>query len=115
MWEKISKSIANLLCLKSNRLRHRNQVLSETVHDANLDVQRVSSHVCLEESRPCMCNRRIKNLESVENGIAIEHSVEANGSFAHAVINMIGMLLGKVFHERLNSMHLFLKLILVVG
>jgi amino acid permease len=94
MWEKISKSIANLLCLKSNRLRHRNQVLSETVHDANLDVQRVSSHVCLEESRPCMCNHSIKNLESVENGIAIEHSVEANGSFAHAVINMIGMLLG---------------------
>lgn len=85
----------NLLCLQPNRLLHRNEVLNETLHGASLDVQWVSSHVCLEESKPCMCNHSIKNLESVEiNGIAIEHSVGANGSFAHAVINMIGMLIG---------------------
>lgn len=94
MWKKISKSIRNLLCLQPNRLLHRNEVLNETLHGANLDVHWVSSHVCLEESKPCMCNHSIKNLESVENGIAIEHSVGANGSFAHAVINMIGMLIG---------------------
>ncbi|KAK7837214.1 amino acid transporter avt1h [Quercus suber] len=95
MWKKISKSMRNLLCLQPNRLLHRNEVLNETLHGASLDVQWVSSHVCLEESNPCMCNHSIKNLESVEiNGIAIEHSVGANGSFAHAVINMIGMLIG---------------------
>ncbi|KAF3957065.1 hypothetical protein CMV_017885 [Castanea mollissima] len=94
MWKKISKSVRNLLCLQPNRLLHRNQVLNGTLHSANLDVQWVSSHVCLEEIKPCMCNHSIKNLESVENGIAIEHSVGANGSFAHAVINMTGMLIG---------------------
>lgn len=95
MWKKISKSMRNLLCLQPNRLLHRNEVLNETLHGASLDVQWVSSHVCLEESKPCMCNHSINNLESVEiNGIAIEHSVGANGSFAHAVINMIGMLIG---------------------
>ncbi|KAE8022947.1 hypothetical protein FH972_008708 [Carpinus fangiana] len=88
MWEKISKSIGDLLLsLQPNRVR-------ETVHGANLDVQWGSCHVCLEGSRLCVCDHSIKRSKVVENGTGIEHHVEANGSFAHAVLNMIGMLIG---------------------
>lgn len=91
MWEKISKSIGDLLLsLQPNRVR-------ETVHGANLDVQWGSCHVCLEGSRLCVCDHSITGSKVVENGTGIDqHHVEANGSFAHAVLNMIGMLIGEV-------------------
>lgn len=63
---------------------------------ATLDVQWGNCHVCLEESKLCLCDHSIKVLKSAENG---EQRVEADGSFAHAVINMIGMLIGKVFRQ----------------
>ncbi|KAG2720988.1 hypothetical protein I3760_02G059800 [Carya illinoinensis] len=96
MWEKISKYIRNWPCLHSNCILHRNQVPNGIdIHaGATSDVQWVSCHVCLEESKLCVCHHSIKNLNSVENGIDVEHHVEAKGSFAHAVINMIGMLIG---------------------
>jgi hypothetical protein len=90
MWEKISKSIGDLLLsLQPNRVQ-------ETVHGANLDVQWGSCHVCLEGSRLCVCDDSIKRSKVVENGTGIEHHVKADGSFAHAVLNMIGMLIGEV-------------------
>lgn len=115
MWEKISKSFGDLLLsLQPNSLPNRGRVpCHETVHGANLDVQWGSCHVCLEGSRLCMCadHNIIKDSKIVENGTAtdiIEHHVEANGSFAHAVLNMIGMLIGEVPYL-LASFNLFIN------
>ncbi|GLT69427.1 hypothetical protein SLA2020_415790 [Shorea laevis] len=95
MWEKISKSIGDLLLsLQPNCLPNRNRVPCETVHGANMDVQWGRCHVCLEGSRLCICDHSINDSKIVQNGTDIEHHVEANGSFAHAVLNMIGMLIG---------------------
>jgi hypothetical protein len=52
-----------------------------------------------------MCTDHIiKDSKIVENGTAtdIEHHAEANGSFAHAVLNMIGMLIGEVLSSVLQ-------------
>ncbi|WOL12774.1 vacuolar amino acid transporter 1 [Canna indica] len=74
---------------------HRNQVVSESVHGAQLAAAAVkSSSSCAtcdleEESKVCKCGKDVEvfSLQS-------EHHVKANSSFTHSVINMIGMLIG---------------------
>ncbi|KAK3021906.1 hypothetical protein RJ639_047623, partial [Escallonia herrerae] len=59
-------------------------VASESV-DAAKDpaAQWLSCDVCVEESKTCKCNLK-----------DVEHHAGANSSFLHAVINMVGMLIG---------------------
>lgn len=86
------------LCLKSSiKLPHRNQVVSESVHGAELAKKYLSNcNVCVEESKLCKCKADEDLLDAVviattEGG---EPHVNANSSFAHSVINMVGMLIG---------------------
>lgn len=100
MREKISTYIGHLLCLQPSRLRrHCGQGSGETVlhGTAILDGQWVSScRVNLEESKPSCMSDHMTIRKSNENGIDVEHHADqANGSFSHVVINMIGMLIGK--------------------
>ncbi|KAG2726235.1 hypothetical protein I3760_01G102300 [Carya illinoinensis] len=99
MREKISTYIGHLLCLQPSRLRrHCGQGSGETVlhGTAILDGQWVSScRVNLEESKPSCMSDHMTIRKSNENGIDVEHHADqANGSFSHVVINMIGMLIG---------------------
>uniref|UniRef100_A0A5B7BXB9 Putative vacuolar amino acid transporter 1 n=1 Tax=Davidia involucrata TaxID=16924 RepID=A0A5B7BXB9_DAVIN len=86
MWGKKWKSIGKLPCPDSDCLPHCNQVASETVHAANHAAQWLSCDVCVEENKICKCQKGIET--------DVDHHVKANGSFAHAVINMSGMLIG---------------------
>ncbi|KAJ7957298.1 Vacuolar amino acid transporter like [Quillaja saponaria] len=100
MFDKIWKTIRKPIHLQSDCLhQHRNQVASEFVHGANLAVKCVVCNACVEENkqRHCKCNHSIdQDLESTAIGDVgiVEHDAEANSSFAHAVINMVGMLIG---------------------
>ncbi|KAG6667562.1 hypothetical protein CIPAW_01G109000 [Carya illinoinensis] len=99
MREKISTYIGHLLCLQPSRLRRNcGQGSGETVlhGTAILDGQWVSScRVNLEESKPSCMSDHMTIRKSNENGIDVEHHADqANGSFSHVVINMIGMLIG---------------------
>lgn len=68
-----------------------NQVASESVHGARLAAAELAGcAACGEESKLCECgevNRLV--------GYGTEqHNSKPNSSFAHSVINMIGMLIG---------------------
>ncbi|CAK9170622.1 unnamed protein product [Ilex paraguariensis] len=80
MWgtSKNSQSREKFPCLDSDFLPHRTQVASETT-------QWVGCDLCVEENKICKCNDK-----DVEHH---DHE-KPNGSFIHAVINMIGMLIG---------------------
>ncbi|CAK7348092.1 unnamed protein product [Dovyalis caffra] len=97
MWNQIRKSIRKFLCPESaDCLSHRNiQVASETVHGEKLAQQWVSCDVCVEESKECKCDQSTQDSKTtVVNEADVEHHTEANSSFAHSVLNMIGMLIG---------------------
>lgn len=70
-----------------------NQVTSETVQGANLAVQHLSCDICVEECSACERDHTTEKLDIADN------NSHAGSSFAHAVINMAGMLIGKVFHS----------------
>lgn len=98
MWSKIRKTIGKLFCPERGCLSHQNQVATQTVHGGKLAVKWVSCDACVEENKgcKCKCDHSIEDLKSVVNGVDVEHPAKNNSSFAHAVINMIGMLIGKV-------------------
>ncbi|KAJ4766619.1 Transmembrane amino acid transporter family protein [Rhynchospora pubera] len=79
-------------CLTLNN----HQVASESVHGARLAqahlAKKCSSKcsICVEENKECKC----KEHESRVAIAATEHHVKRSSSFAHSVINMIGMLIG---------------------
>ncbi|KAM7253185.1 hypothetical protein ACFE04_025803 [Oxalis oulophora] len=69
----------------------KNPVASESVHGANLALQWVGCEACIEENnRICKCDDHTQQNLTIND----HHHGEANSSFLHAVINMIGMLLG---------------------
>ncbi|KAF8765336.1 hypothetical protein HU200_008713 [Digitaria exilis] len=77
----------SLLCHKPNK-----QVASESVHGAELALERLHCRrrceTCdVEAGKPCMCGG---GRVAVDEG----HSSKPNSSFAHSVINMVGMLIG---------------------
>ena len=92
------KSLGKSLSLQHSCLQDTSQVDgAESVHGADLAVQRANSDICVEESKPCTCNHiNIEDVESAGGGtnIGAKHDAEANSSFAYAVINMAGMLIG---------------------
>ena len=109
MWNQIRKSFRKLLCPESaDCLSHRNiQVASESVHGEKLAPQWVTCDACVEENKGCKCDHDTQDLKSaVVNEADVEHHTDqANSSFAHSVINMIGMLIGKAF-KSLDSIFL---------
>lgn len=83
MLGKICNSIKKLSCSESYCLSRRNQVgRDQSLHDENLATKWVICDACVEANRACSC------------GQPQHPPAEANSSFAHAVINMIGMLIG---------------------
>jgi hypothetical protein len=75
---------------------NRHQVASESVHGARLvqaclaEKYTTKCSVCVEESKECKCTDH----DTSRVAIAAEHHVKRTSSFAHSVINMIGMLIG---------------------
>ncbi|KAK7280861.1 hypothetical protein RIF29_08396 [Crotalaria pallida] len=94
------------LSLKSKCVQNTSEVDGTvTVHGENLvgsslQVKWANCNICIEESNQCNCDH-IK-VEDIKNIVAEGDSVdtkldtheEATSSFAHAVINMVGMLIG---------------------
>lgn len=99
MWNQIRKSSGKLLFPESaDCLSHRNiQVASETVHGEKLAPGWVTCDACVEESKLCKCDHSTQDLKSAvvdEADVENHPDHQANSSFAHSVINMIGMLIG---------------------
>ncbi|CAL0328026.1 unnamed protein product [Lupinus luteus] len=63
----------------------------------SLPVKWENCNICIEESTKCNCDHiNVEDIKSVvaESGsVDTNHDAEANSSFAHAVINMVGMLI----------------------
>lgn len=79
----------------SDCLPSKNQVTSESVHGANLAAKWMSCDVCIEENKVCGCQHSsTEDFKGTVNDTDVERHQESNSSFAHAVINMIGMLIG---------------------
>ena len=107
------KSLGKSLSLQSNCVQHKSQVDGTvSVHGQNLavlPVQWTNCNICLEESKQCNCDHinfedtKITAAEgaNVDNS---ENDAEANSSFAHAVINMVGMLIGNFLHNCLHNL-----------
>ncbi|KAF3457081.1 hypothetical protein FNV43_RR01738 [Rhamnella rubrinervis] len=99
IFEAIGKLSKYLESSVSNCLsHHKNQVVSESVHGANSAIKQLSTcHVCVEQSQVCKCSSDELLLKGVNEG-ADNHdrgnNPQANSSFTHAVINMVGMLIG---------------------
>ncbi|KAK6919939.1 Amino acid transporter, transmembrane domain, partial [Dillenia turbinata] len=96
-WKLFTRSSS---CHESDCLPHRhNQVAShESVHCEKLAGHWVSCDACVEENKVCKCVvdygiEGLKN-ELSEEGSDVEHGVKTDSSFSHAVINMVGMLIG---------------------
>ncbi|XP_042483114.1 amino acid transporter AVT1H [Macadamia integrifolia] len=75
---------------------HRNKVANESVNGGTkLALSWTSCHVCVEENKACKCDSADEDVKKEVNGMDDgEHHVRANSSFTHAVINMVGMLIG---------------------
>lgn len=85
------KSLGNSTCADSACccLRCRSQVAAE---DQVVDAQwRIGCDGCLEANKTCTCNNNIGNDGTAKD---LKDVHKANSSFLHAVVNMIGMLIG---------------------
>lgn len=92
MGSRICKAIGkSSKCLEpsKNCLSHqKNQVASESVHDTDLAMKQWSTcDVCVEQSQVCKCSTHQSADQDRENQ-------QGDSSFTHAVINMVGMLIG---------------------
>lgn len=93
------KSLGMLPCPDSSGCLHCRTQVDTTVHAE--DVQWSSCDVCIEENKKCNCDhdhdsgtgRGGKDLKGTVFGEKDVHH-KANSSFLHAVVNMIGMLIG---------------------
>ncbi|XP_062197002.1 amino acid transporter AVT1H [Phragmites australis] len=79
------------------------QVVSESVHGAQLALQRLSKRceACdVEAGKPCKCGDQEASRASAASRVAAVEAIgeqrhsKPNSSFAHSVINMVGMLIG---------------------
>jgi len=90
------KSLRKILSLQSNYV-----VKQSREHDiVALPVQLPNCNVCVEENKHCNCDHTIvddrNNTTTAEGAnVDVEHDSNADSSFVHAVINMVGMLIGK--------------------
>lgn len=85
-WKKVIRRW--LPCLEF-LLPDRNQVASETVHGARLAAEWPACVTCVEENKVCKCGDGT-GVEVINSG----NHTKAHSSFAHSVINMVGMLIG---------------------
>ncbi|KAL3506617.1 hypothetical protein ACH5RR_031999 [Cinchona calisaya] len=95
-WGKNSKSSGKLPCPDSDCLpHHHHQIANETCNEDILAQKTtISCEVCTKQSNMDF-EETTKDLESLVNEKALnEHPKQNNSSFLHAVINMIGMLIG---------------------
>lgn len=97
--------MASLWCWSLLSPKPNKQVASESVKGAELALQRLGRRCCetcdVEEGQPCKRGgeeavvagggRRVAGVEV--NGDE-SHSSKLNSSFAHSVVNMVGMLIG---------------------
>ncbi|KAJ8774375.1 hypothetical protein K2173_011624 [Erythroxylum novogranatense] len=82
----MKKSMGELVCPQSECLSRQNhQVLSE-----KLSEEWLSCDACVEENKGFKCDCSIRDHKSIADSL---HD-EPNSSFAHSVINMVGMLIG---------------------
>ncbi|KAI4344867.1 hypothetical protein L6164_012054 [Bauhinia variegata] len=98
------KSIVKSFNVQSNCLQHKNQVANhESLHGANsvpqtLQLVNRDDSIEIEEGMQCKCYHDIEDVKSVEEGVNVEAghdaNANANSTFLHAVINMVGMLIG---------------------
>ncbi|GAB2295649.1 Amino acid transporter avt1h [Dionaea muscipula] len=96
MWSKKWKSVGKLDLPESDCPPHRNQVPSEVNGGGKLTVQNVRCSGCVEENKWCKCQNGDGELKIIDQSTEADHPVKmkANSSFTHAVMNMIGMLIG---------------------
>lgn len=85
----------------SSLLLPKNQITRESVNGSKLSIQHVNCEGCLEEQNysintKCLCELN-KTDQEVKIIMGKENSRGGNCSFAHSVINMVGMLIGKHF------------------
>ncbi|KAK1320028.1 hypothetical protein QJS10_CPB04g01837 [Acorus calamus] len=90
-WKKV---VASLSRLGLYDVPHANQVASESVHGTCLAAEWKGCSVCLEENRLCKCGGG-----GGGGGVGVVdheggHHLKSDSSFAHSVINMVGMLIG---------------------
>ncbi|KAK2443302.1 Transmembrane amino acid transporter family protein [Trifolium repens] len=89
------KSLRKILSLQL-----KDCIKKRSEHGKNLvSVQLVNCNVCVEENKQCNCDNIMvedrKNISDVEGAnVDAEHDANADSSFVHAVINMVGMLIG---------------------
>lgn len=88
-------------CFELDEPTHRNQVASETVHGARLAITELSNcATCVEENNVCKCREG----SGVVSFRTENHTKKPDSSFAHSVINMVGMLIG-TYISGLSSLH----------
>ncbi|TKY47784.1 Vacuolar amino acid transporter 1 [Spatholobus suberectus] len=96
MWGKMLKSSRkSLISLKEMCMKQKSEVDSSvSVHGDDLvvlPVQWANCNGCAEESKQCNCD----HISAAEGAIVnAQRDANANSSFTHAVINMVGMLIG---------------------
>jgi hypothetical protein len=89
------KSLRKILSLQLNYgIKQRRE------HDiVALPVQLPNCNVCVEENKQCNCDHTVvadrNNTTTAGANVDVEHDSNADSSFVHAVINMVGMLIGK--------------------
>ncbi|KAH1160795.1 hypothetical protein GLYMA_11G252400v4 [Glycine max] len=98
MWGKILQSIRkSLISLQQKSMNSRKSEevdssvtsVSVSLHDG---VQWVNCNCCIEENK--QCNFDHINASEGANNVHAQRDANANSSFTHAVINMVGMLVG---------------------
>lgn len=101
MWAKICKSREEKTIQNSDFLPHQSQVASETSCEKSAAPEWRNVDVLGEESKGKSSTESIKDLESLgeeEKDVKSHADDQTNSSFLHAVINMVGMVIGKCTH-----------------
>ena len=84
--------MAKLPCPESNCLSYH-QVASETIHGENLALRQGTCDIFIEKNDQ-VC--KYGHVQSMVNGEDVDQQPGADRSFLHAVLNMSGMLIGKL-------------------
>ncbi|KAL5991052.1 hypothetical protein ACLOJK_011958 [Asimina triloba] len=82
-----------------HQVPHANQVVNESVHGAQFALESLKCESCVEENvSVCKCLENTGKLDTnLKHGTDTgghDRQVKADSSFAHSVINMVGMLIG---------------------
>lgn len=96
-----------LLCFEPSGPLHPNKVASKTVHGgARLAMERLNCERCVEENKVCECGDLGYEGGELKGGDG-DNRMEANSSFTHSVINMVGMLIGKAISNFLLYLFIY--------